>query len=35
MELQAAYWSKVLGEFRTHHAGRTLSSKARVPSRNR
>ena len=35
MELQAAYWSKVLGEFRTHQAGRTLSSKARVPSRNR
>ena len=35
MELQAAYWSKVLGELRTHQAGRTLSSKARVPSRNR
>ena len=30
MELQAAYWSKVLGEFRTHQAGRSLSSKARV-----
>ena len=30
MELQAAYWSKLLGEFRTHQAGRTLSSKARV-----
>ena len=35
MELQAAYWRKVLGEFRTHQAGRALSSKARVPSRNR
>ena len=35
MELQTAYWNKVLGEFRTHQAGRTLTSKARVPSRNR
>jgi len=35
MELQAAYWSKLLGEFRTHHAARTLSSKVRVSSRNR
>ena len=35
MELQASYWRKVLGEFRTHQAGRALSSKARVPSRNR
>ena len=33
-ELQAAYWRKVLGEFRTYQAGRALSSKARVPSRN-
>src|SRR5262245_8393691 len=32
MELQASYWRKVLGEFRT--AGRALSSKARVPSPN-
>ena len=31
MELQAAYWSKLLGKFRTQAA----SSKARVPSRNR
>jgi hypothetical protein len=31
MELQAAYWSKLLGEFRTQAA----SSKARVSSRNR
>ena len=35
MELQAAYWRKLLGEFRTHQAARTLSSKARVSSRNR
>ena len=35
MEVQATYWRKVLGEFRTHQAGRALSSKARVPSRNR
>ena len=35
MELQAAYWSKLLGEFRPHQAARSLSSKARVPSRNR
>ena len=35
MELQAAYWSKLLGEFRTHQAARTLSSKARGSSRNR
>ena len=34
MELQAAYWRKVLGEFQTYQAGRALSSKARVPSRN-
>ena len=33
-ELQAAYWRKVLGEFRTYQAGRPLSSKARVPSRH-
>jgi hypothetical protein len=32
MELQAAYWSKLLGEFRTHQEA---SSKARVSSRNR
>jgi hypothetical protein len=25
MELQAAYWSKLLGKFRTHQAARTLS----------
>jgi hypothetical protein len=35
MELQATYWRKVLGEFQTHQAGRALSSKTRVPSRNR
>jgi len=35
MELQAAYWRKLLGEFQTHQAARTLPSKARVPSRNR
>jgi hypothetical protein len=35
MELQAAYWRKVLGEFRTHQAGRALSSKARVTSRRK
>jgi hypothetical protein len=35
MELQAAYWREVLGEFRTHQAARKLSSKARVSSRNR
>ena len=35
MELQAAYWRKLLGEFPTHQAARTLSSKARVSSRNR
>ena len=34
MELQAVYWRKLLGEFRTHQAARTLSSKARVSSRN-
>ena len=33
-ELQAAYWRKVLGEIQTYQAGRALSSKARVPSRN-
>ena len=32
MELQAAYWNKLLGEFRTPQAA---SSKARVSSRNR
>jgi hypothetical protein len=32
MELHAAYWRKVLGEFRTYQAGR--ESKARVLSRN-
>lgn len=32
MELQTTYWSKLLGEFRTHQAA---SSKARVSSRNR
>ena len=32
MELQATYWSKLLGGFRTHQGA---SSKARVPSRNR
>ena len=35
MELQATYWRNVLGEFRTHQAGRARSSKARVSSRNR
>src|SRR5262245_22439532 len=35
MELQAAYWRTVLGEFRTYQAGRALSSKARGQSRNR
>ena len=35
MELQAAYWRKLLGELRTHQAARTLSSKARGSSRNR
>ena len=34
MELQAAYWRKVLSELRTHQRGRSLSSKARVPMRN-
>ena len=29
MELQAAYWRKVLGELRAHQGGRALSSKAR------
>jgi hypothetical protein len=33
MELQAAYWRKVLGELRTHQGGRALSTKGRVPSR--
>ena len=33
MELQAAYWRKLLGELRTHQAARTLLSKARVSSR--
>ena len=35
MELQAAYWRKVLGELRTHQGARLRSSKARVPTRNR
>ncbi len=35
MELQATYWRKLLGELQTHQGGRALSSKARVPSRNR
>jgi hypothetical protein len=35
MEVQALYWRKLLGEFRTYQAGRPLSSKARVPSLNR
>ena len=35
MELQAAYWRKLLGELQTRPGGRPLYSKARVPSRNR
>ena len=35
MELQAAYWSKLLGKFRTHQAARTLPFITRVSSRNR
>ncbi len=35
VELQTAYWRKLLGDFRTHQAAHTLSSKARVSSRNR
>jgi hypothetical protein len=35
MELQAAYWSKLLGKFRTHQAARTLPFISRVSSRNR
>jgi hypothetical protein len=35
MELQAAYWSKVLGVFRSHQAARTPSTKARLLSRSR
>ena len=35
MELQAAYWRKLFGELRAHRGGRALSSKARVPNRNR
>ena len=35
MELQAAYWRKLFGELRAHQRGRALSSKARVPTRNR
>ena len=35
MELQAAYWRKLLGERWTYQAGRAHSSKARVPTRNR
>jgi hypothetical protein len=35
MELQATYWRKLFGELQAHQRGRTLSSKARVPSRNR
>jgi hypothetical protein len=34
MELQAAYWRKVLGELRTQQGGRAQSSKARGLSRN-
>jgi hypothetical protein len=34
MELQAAYWRKVLGELRTQKGGRAQSSKARGLSRN-
>jgi hypothetical protein len=35
IELQAAYWSKLLGKFRTHQAARTLPFISRVSSRNR
>jgi hypothetical protein len=35
MELQAAYWRKLLGERLTYPAGRAHSSKARVQTRNR
>ena len=35
MELQATYWRKLFGELQAHQRGRTPSSKARVPSRNR
>ena len=35
MELQAAYWRKVLGELRAHQGARPRSSKARVSTRNR
>ena len=35
MELQATYWRKLFGELQAHQRGRTLSSKARAPSRNR
>jgi hypothetical protein len=33
MELQAAYWHKVLGELQIHQGRRALSSKTRVPNR--
>ena len=35
VELQAAYWRKVLGDLRTHQGARGRSPKARVPTRNR
>jgi hypothetical protein len=35
MELQATYWRKLFSELQAHQRGRTPSSKARVPSRNR
>ena len=35
MELQAAYWRRLLGELQAHQGGRARSSKARVSSRNR
>ena len=35
MELQAAYWRKVLGELRAHQGARPRPSKARASTRNR
>jgi hypothetical protein len=35
MELQAAYWRKLMGERRSLQRGRSLPSKARVATRNR
>jgi hypothetical protein len=35
MELQAAYWRKVLGELRAQQGARPRSSKARASTRNR